>query len=78
MEWGMGWANDWNKKQFIDYTKHPDVNLGKALFKDRLKIDVFTACKYLAGWNRGDIAQAIIGFNFGPRPESFPQSVRQY
>jgi hypothetical protein len=81
MAWGMIWTT-WPNEQFISYLYHPGTpeapDLGKALFKDRLKIDVWTACTFLAGWNRGDIAQAIIGFYYGPRPESFPQSVRHY
>jgi hypothetical protein len=78
MEWGMGWATEWADDKFISYLEHPRLDLGITLFKDRLHIDVLTACKYLAGWNRGDIAKAMIGFYFGPKPESFPQSKRTY
>jgi len=91
LEWMKRWST-WSDSKFISY-KHlkpetvsavqdkgilPVDKHGTSLFLEKLEMDIATAKRYLAGFNKGDLIKSILTYHFCPDPMKYPNSVRTY
>ena len=91
LAWMKYWST-WSDSKFISY-RHlkpgtvetlqkgkilcKDID-GISLFLEKLEMDIGTAKKYLAGFNKGDLIKSILTYHFCPDPKRYPDSVRNY
>ena len=91
LAWMKDWSS-WEDDKFISYRhlKPGTVETlqkgkilcknidGTSLFLEKLEMDIRTAKKYLAGFNKGDLIKSILTYHFCPDPKRYPDSVRTY